>query len=210
MEDVGSGAPLIFFHEKSNFGTTYGAAYARFFPGVLRFFVPSDSIGVSDRMSMDVHNIGGGSKYKMIFGGFTWPVNTVLYHGASGSTLQSYSWQTAVIDDNGNTTGVTDPNVAVRKVTSDACSKLKTEYGDNVRIYVVKYRKQTKYKHKISGTVTDFDDATYYNYLNDCATGTAAPYLHDVSTEAQLKSALDNIAANIKSFAQYQEAKNVE
>ena len=92
-------------------------------------------------------------------------------------------------------------------VTKDACAKLKTDHGDNLRIYVVKYRKQEKYKHPVTGSETAFD----YTYLDECATKNAEPYLYDVSDEDGLKSALQKIADDIKSsgFANYKQAENV-
>ncbi|MBO6056514.1 MAG: hypothetical protein J6P84_06095, partial [Alphaproteobacteria bacterium] len=35
---------------------------------------------------------------------------------------------------------------ALKNTTAAVCAKLKTDYGDDLRVYVVKYRKQDKYK----------------------------------------------------------------
>jgi hypothetical protein len=60
--------------------------------------------------------------------------------------------------------------------------------GANARIYVIKYR------------------TTATTAADDCASGTAAPYLQKVSGEADLKAALAAIANDIKIFANYRDA----
>jgi hypothetical protein len=52
----------------------------------------------------------------------------------------------------------------------------------------------------------DFD----YSYLDSCATGSSHPYLHDVSNESSLETALSEIATDLKSFANYTPAQNVK
>jgi len=98
-----------------------------------------------------------------------------------------------------------DATEAVKEVTKSACAKLKTDYENNLRVYLIKFRKQTQYKHKVTGATTNFD----YSYLNNCATNTSSPYMYDITTEADLKSALDAIYTNISSWATRTEAKNV-
>jgi hypothetical protein len=82
------------------------------------------------------------------------------------------------------------PTEAVKNVTAEACAKLKSDYRtDNVRIYIVKYQKQ-------NGN---------YDYLNQCA-----DFIYDAATPEALNTALQVIAADIKSFAGYEAAKNVQ
>ena len=92
----------------------------------------------------------------------TLPINAALWAGASGSDLHNYQWQS---DANGtwNEKSATD---AVKEVTKSACAKLKEDWGDNLRVYLIKYRKQDKYVHSVTKAETDFD----YSYLDACAT----------------------------------------
>jgi hypothetical protein len=139
----------------------------------------------------------------MIYGGFTWPLNAVLCNAG----FQAVAADTAT----GITTGITDPQTALQAATQAVCAKLKSDYGSNIRIYIVKYRKQTGYKNRISGAVANFD----YTYLNSCAGpgdssgSTSAPYTYDVTSEADLKSALSAIAEDLKTFAGHKKAQNV-
>ena len=125
----------------------------------------------------------------------TLPINAALYFG---------KWQS---DANGNWNNL-DATSAVREVTKSAYTKLKQEYGDNLRIYLIKYRKQTQYKHPVTGEPVEFD----YSYLDSCASGSTEPYLYDISTKEELENALTTIANDIKekNFAGYEEAKNVD
>ncbi|MDR1362342.1 MAG: hypothetical protein LBJ16_03965, partial [Holosporaceae bacterium] len=75
--------------------------------------------------------------------------------------------------------------------------------GNDLRVYVIKYRKQDKYKNMISGEEKNCD----YSYLNSCASDPA--HVYDISTESELKSALKTIATDLKTFANYQTAKLV-
>jgi hypothetical protein len=143
-------------------------------------------------------------KVKFICAGFTWPVNGVLYWGMDGGTEHAYTWQ-SIVGDVQNVTNVTDPSVACQNVTVSACAKLKEDFGSNVRIYVIKYRKQPNYKHPISGSTIAFD----YSYLDSCASGTAAPFLYDVANEEELNDALSAVATDIKTWAGYKPAENV-
>jgi hypothetical protein len=123
-----------------------------------------------------------------------------LYHGANSENDYKYFWQKKNDDSIER-----DPNKACSQVTVDACTKLKNTFGENLRIYLIAYRRQNSYKPKISGDAVAFD----YSYLNNCASGTGKPYIYDVSNEAALKSALDTIAEDIKSFAGHKNAENV-
>ena len=143
----------------------------------------------------------GTTQLPTLYAGATLPVNITLFYGAAGSTKYKYQWQT---NSSGEITTY-DSTAAVKKVTQDACAKLKSDHGSNLRVYLIKFRKQDKYLHKITKTETDFD----YSYLNNCATGTSAPYMYDITTEAELNSALSAIYTNIKDWAGRTEAKNV-
>ena len=145
----------------------------------------------------EVKNLGA-KQLPTLYAGATLPINTALFYGADGSTKYSYEWQSSNGTWNGN-----DATAAVKLVTKEACEKLKK--NNNLRVYLIKYRKQLTYKHLVTQKTTNFD----YSYLNDCATGTSAPYMYDIDTEDQLKSALDAIYTNIKDWAGYTEAKNV-
>ena len=120
----------------------------------------------------------------MIAHSFTIPYNSVLQ-------LNNYQGN----DDT--------PTAAVEKVTADVCSKLRNSdgYGVNLRIYLIKYRKQTQYKAFPSDEVKSYSYAT----IDNCAN-----VKYDVSTEADLKAELELIATDIKSFANYTTAKNVD
>jgi hypothetical protein len=145
----------------------------------------------------------GENKIPTLYAGATLPINATLWAGADGSTLHSYTWQS----DGIGTITTLDPTAAVKEVTQDACAKLKSDWGSNLRIYLIKFRKQDKYLHKITKAEKDFD----YDYLNDCATANTSTYIKDVSDEAGLKNALDEIYSDITSanFAPRSEARNV-
>jgi hypothetical protein len=149
-----------------------------------------------------------------VMAGITMPINAVLFHGASGSTKHHYAWQSSKKVTTGETPAdggtlltdggmMRDATSACRTVTTDACAKLKE--NSNLRIYIVKYRKQTQYKHKTLGTTQSFD----YDYIDKCASD--ENYVHEAANETQLAEKLQAIADDIKSsnFAGYQAAKNV-
>ena len=153
----------------------------------------------------DYTQIEIGSAHLMMIGS-TLSVNTILYFGVGqddqrNSIAGKYKWQY----DGSTKTYALGPTQAVSNVTKDACAKLKTDWKDNLRIYIIKYRKQEKYKHPVTGSETAFD----YTYLDECATDKT--HVYDVSTEDDLKSTLQKIADDIKSsgFADYKPAKNV-
>jgi hypothetical protein len=149
----------------------------------------------------DLHNCGNPGIFP-IMGGLTLPVNAVLWAGASGDSMHAYQWQS---DAGGDLTTWSATQAAAR-VTTDACAKLKNDWGEDLRIYVVKYRKQTQYRHKATDIAMDFS----YSYIDDCATENNSTYVKDVSDEAGLNTALQAIADNIKGWAGRTEAKNVE
>jgi hypothetical protein len=133
----------------------------------------------------------------------TLPINAALWAGASGETLHNYQWQS----NGSGTWNEKTATDAVKEVTKSACAKLKTDYGSNLRVYLIKFRKQDKYKHPVTQADTKFD----YNYLDSCATANTSTYIKDVSDEAGLKNALDEIYSDITSanFAPRSEARNV-
>nr|MCR4623124.1 hypothetical protein [Alphaproteobacteria bacterium] len=165
--------------------------------GLTRTYTPFENfmLGKSANWN-EYHRIHGKLGY--IMQTVTLPINTALFYGASGSTLYNYQWQSSNGTWNGN-----DATAAVRLVTKEACEKLKK--NSNLRVYLIKYRKQEKYKHPVTQAETIFD----YDYLNDCAKETSVPYMYDIDTEDKLKSALDAIYTNIKEWAGYTEARNV-
>ena len=157
--------------------------------------------------------IGFASYGKHIFinGGYTQPINMVLYNYMNKPS-NTASYVTPGNDFN---------RVALKQLTTDVCAKLKSDHGNNLRIYIVKYRKQTQYNallrngaaaHKDS--TKNFSDDHAYDAVDACAS--SSNYVYDIAdnanAEANLKAALANIAADIKSasFANYRPAKNVE
>jgi hypothetical protein len=123
-----------------------------------------------------------------------------------GGTLPADDEETLPADNGG--TLLTDDGMmrdatsACCAVTTDACTKLKDD-NPNLRIYVVKYRKQAQYKNKTTGIAQDFD----YDYIDECASD--EDYVYDAADESTLAEALADIADDVKSFAEYQAAKNV-
>jgi hypothetical protein len=213
MEDIGTIPPLIFSADNDNFGTSVDKngdrlVMARYWSGLARISLPYGVYYPNANVWLNIYRCNAGAKYKMIYGGFTWPVNVALWHGAmresNGIREHGYQWQS---DSNGNLDANVvggDPGAALRLVTSSAYAKLKADWGDNVRIYVIKYRKQDRYKHKITGNEVNFD----YSYLDNSASKPS--YVYDVSNEEGLKTALTTIAADIKSFAGYTPATELE
>jgi hypothetical protein len=195
MEDVGSAPPSVFWFDNNNFGATSTEANARHLPGLQRVFMPLGVYNPNSAAGFELWSTANGAKYKMIFGGFTWPLNSVLCSGG---------WQT-ITGTAAAITAVMDPNVALQKATEAVCNKLKSDFGSNIRIYVVKFRKQTAAKNALGSAVTH-----NYSVIDACASGTVAPYLQDVSDEIGLKNALNAIATDVKSWAGYKKAKNAE
>jgi hypothetical protein len=73
---------------------------------------------------------------------------------------------------------------------------------------VVKYRKQLKYKSFPFYNTTQSDVSFNYSYIDSLASN--SKYVYDVTTETTLKTALNAIAADVKSWAGYEDAKNVD
>lgn len=85
----------------------------------------------------------------------------------------------------GNPSGVTT-------LTTNACNKLKQAYGSDIRIYVVKYSKETG----------------EYGYLDNCAISTGGK-AYDVGNQNNLKAKLNEIAEDLKVWAAYAPARLV-
>ena len=92
----------------------------------------------------------------------TIPANTALWAGADGETLYGYNWQSALSATYGRVFRTYNATEAVREVTKSACAKLKSDWGNNLRVYIIKYRKQTQYKHLVTGNPVEFN----YDYLD--------------------------------------------
>jgi hypothetical protein len=211
LEDVGTTAPWVFWWDKDNFGTSVGSAAmpaeARYWGGLARISIPCGVYNPLTCAKMEMYGSNSGAKYKMIYAGFTYPINMVLWSGAVGGALHQKQWQS----DGSGVVSTYNASTACANATKDVCAKLKADWGKNLRMYVIKYRKQTSYKNKINGSTASFD----YDYLKYCAgagnttSSNSTPYMYDVTTESQLKSALTAIAADIKTFAGYKGVKTV-
>ncbi len=93
-----------------------------------------------------------------------------------------------------------------KKVTQDSCQKLKEKWGENLRIYLIKFHKQDNYLNKNTKSMAYFD----YSYLNNCATENTDQYVKDnIFDEAALDKVLRTIANDIKSWTGYTEARNI-
>lgn len=186
MEDTGS-KPA---YANLNLGDESGDYYV---PGTTRLFTPvwRDTInkmfGVTERSGRDSTQSGG--ILNLLTTDITYPVNSVLLEGGYQTVSNGVPKET--------------PTQAAMKVTALACAKLKQDYGNNLQIHIVKYRKQQMYK--------DFSQNNkYHNYsvIDSCATPGA--YVVDATSEDQLKAALRVIAEDIKEFAGYKTAQNVD
>lgn len=162
-------------------------------PGTVRLFVPiwretiNKFFGITEMSGSDSTKSGG--VLNLLTTDITYPVNSVLLEGGYQTVSNGVPQET--------------PTQAAMKVTALACAKLKQDYGNNLQIHIVKYRKQQMYK--------DFSQNNkYHNYsvIDSCATPGA--YVVDATSEDQLKAALRVIAEDIKEFAGYKTAQNVD
>jgi hypothetical protein len=156
--------------------------------GLHRKFLPFDKISHPLNVNFDMDGISS-SVVKFIMTGFTLPVNRALYDRQTGPSNELY-----------------DATSTCRVVTTAACTELKK--NTNLKIYVVKYRKQEGDYGYIdscaSGVGYVYDvDTNYYKKGADAANDTAA------TAEKNLAKALADIAADIKSSGNYEAAKNV-
>jgi hypothetical protein len=186
LEDTGEKPSLLY---PRNFDNAIGTTdTARTLTGFHRLFLTLGEYPAAGAV-LDLVN---GGRYNLFMGGFTSPVNAVFEDGvgANGSSVGTTGWYN---------TSDGDPQAACRNVTIAACSWLKDAYngsdGDNLRIYIVKYRKQDQYKHKITNEDTNFD----YSYLDTCATD--ASHIHTANNPTELEVELQEIARDIKEWA---------
>ncbi|MBR1734653.1 MAG: hypothetical protein IJ730_04300 [Alphaproteobacteria bacterium] len=113
-----------------------------------------------------------------------------------------------VLTANGYQGSSDTPTAGVKNLTTAACTKLRTTYGSDVRIYVIKYRRQTSSTHfPIYSRSVTYDTSDYSN-IDNCATLSGGK-TYFVSSESTLKSTLNTIANELKTWANYEKAKNV-
>lgn len=162
--------------------------------GTTRLFSQFKRNSANQHIEIKPHSTTYDDKAKLVETTFTVPVNMALR-------------------SNGYQEETDTPTQGAAKATIAACQKLKDTYGDNLRVYVIKYRPQSWYNtipaYDMGATQKDQD----YSIVDSCASGTATPYLYDISTKAELENALTAIAKDIKeNFAGYTDAKafNVE
>jgi hypothetical protein len=160
--------------------------------GSIRLFSPLRRLSAYKYCYMKPYSTIYDNAANLISTDFTIPINSVLYN--------------AGYQKNNETS-----NAAIRAVTTEVCKKLKTDYPGNIRIYVIKYKKQAQYKSFPFYEVSTSNSAHDYSSVDSCATSKSEPYLYDVANEEELKAALNKIAENIKGadFANYSKAKNV-
>ncbi len=142
-------------------------------------------LSLTEKSGSDSTTSGGA--LDLLTTNITCPSNYVLYQGGYQSVTTS------------------TPTQAVANVTADLCSKLKSDQGSNLRVYVLKYRKQEKYKSFPTYVDGSSDLKHDYSKIDGCATSSSQVY--DISNEEDLKAKLDKIAEDIKSWAKYEPAK---
>ena len=222
LEDRGT-APPLFSPRRKDDGTAdfNDLGIQRYRPGLMREYINIAALAANNFQPFDIYNVENGASYKYIMTGATLPINATLWAGATDGILHKDKWQSngdgEVFfdhDKNGNSV-LRDATNSVKVVAHAACAKLRENWGPdntNLRIYLIKYRKQTQYKHPVTGNPVDFD----YSYLDSCASGTSAPYMYDITetdptaAKTKLNEALAAIAADIKKWAKYKEAENVD
>ena len=213
---------LFFVTEDINSTTSTNAAYygvgtnvwhtqkwSRYVPGINRLW--SDYIANWPAAGFSI-----SGKAKFIVGGITQPINAVLYNYGVNTAKNVTSTTTDYISPS------TDFNRTVlKRLTTDMCTKLKNA---GVRVYVVKYRKQTNWNaltRSNKQTYNSIATAHSYSEIDACATSTGGK-VYDIGTAADdtasngtsanataLKETLDAIAADIKDWAEYEDARNV-
>ena len=170
-----------------------------FFSGINRLFSKLSRNSAYKFSSWEPYSSTYNNKVSIIRTIFSKPYNVVLRNGeyASGRKFQG---------DNDT------PTEAVARVTAAACSKLKEDYGNDLRIYILKYRPQRRYNlfpiYAQSQESAIFD----YSVADGCAT--SPEYIYEIEDnedcQENLKEKLDEIAEDIKNFAEYEPAKLVE
>ena len=195
MEDQATFAPYIAMQLGDHSGDFYVPGTTRLFTPIWRETV-NKYLSITEKSGAEGTDTKKGGVLDLLTTNLTYPLNYVLAMGG----FQNVS--------NGVPTDT--PTQAAAKATKAVCDNLKQSYdSDNLRIYVIKYRKQNKYKDLL----TQSEGTHVYNYLDQCASGTTAPYLYDISTKTELENALTAIAKDInENFAGYTDAKafNVE
>ena len=175
---------------------TKASRWKYYLPGLTRLYFDEAQMNPSNGFS-------SGGKHAFLVGGVTQPINAALYNYAKGKIAADGEDLTAYVKPS------TDFNRATLKaLTTAACSKLKDA---GVRVYVVKYRKQSGWKaltRNGTGAHSSGSGTHSYTEIDACATSTGGT-AYDVADEAALKTTLDTIAAAIKTWAGYEEAKNV-
>lgn len=161
----------------------YSDSYTRFL-GPVRLFSPMKRNSSRKYMRMYPYSSSYNNIMNLLEHDFTLPYNYVLRQ-------------------NGYQTTDVTPTKGAENATSALCTKLKNTYGNNLRIYVIKYRAQTYYQPFPIYNGSTRTEAHDYSVINSCASSTATPYLYNISSEADLKKALDAIANNIKDWAGY-------
>ena len=158
----------------------YYADNSTYFTGTVRLFSPQTRDSARNYCQIQPYSTTYNNMANMIAHSFTNPYNSVLY-------LNGYQekWET--------------PTEGAAKATKDVCSKLKAEHGSNLRIYAIKYRKQSQYKTFPAGETKSHS----YKTIEDCAN-----FKYDVTSKASLESTLKTIADDIKksNFAGHSEA----
>lgn len=193
--------PLLLHGDITNITEDYGSAPAYTYfvfgkgaqyyytPGCTRVFAPIFRTNVNKHISCGEYSSTSGSAaggaLQLLTTEITYPLNNVLVNGGfqSSSTMGS--------------------NLGVADVTIKACEKLKADFGSNLRVYVIKYRKQENSKDVLGATIKH-----NYTYIDACATNDS--YVYDLQTADQLKDTLTTIAEDIKTFANYENAQNVD
>ncbi|MDR0555608.1 MAG: hypothetical protein LBG20_01180 [Holosporaceae bacterium] len=185
LMDVDGNIPSIqwFFSSSAtgDFGT-YADSYS--FSGLHRVFFPLGEQEYHSSYGARV-NLTSGGKMAFFLGGFTIPINHALQNNGFQATSGTL-----------NSTLSTTPNAAVAAVTAAAYDQLRTDFpaidtatDTGTRVYVIKYG---------SGYTTVLDS------LDDDDDGVKT---YSASSESTLIARLHEIANDIKSFAQYTNAR---
>ena len=200
IEDIGEVVPTIRLFNRSKGPDTHKGVKCETydFYGLHRQYQNFSETRGTGYASFDIANAPASAKVRYYMAGFTLPINTALYYAYYDGTAHNGEWY-----KNDSNSDTYDASEAAKNATKKALSVLKSKWGDNLRIYLILFRKQTNYKHKVTSTNTNYD----YNYLNNCSDIYAK---YDVTTEGDLKARLNEIASKIKEWAKYKEAENAE
>jgi hypothetical protein len=165
-------------------GGVYGAYTETYsFSGLNRVFFPwgEQEVYQSNGARVDLVSSDENEKMVFMFGGFTVPINNVLM--LNGYQTGAGAGEIAPPQTDGNT-----PDAAVARVTADACAKLIEAAGSNTKVYVVKYGSNAP------------------TTLNSCGPREKI-IVYSADSESALDEKLREIAADIKSFALYENAR---